>query len=327
MGTFKSSLIVTALALVFAFFFGGFAVAITVAILAVLEVSLSFDNAVINATVLRKMNAYWQKIFLTIGILIAVFGMRLAFPVIVVSVAAHLGIFETVRLAFAQPAVYAHHLLASHATIAAFGGTFLAMIFLDWVFEDRDPKWLTWLEKPLARIGEINQLSTIVMLVALLFLGAPVSGFAGLVTYLVVNAIGELFNTDGIRVISGGLITFLYLELMDASFSFDGVNAAFAVTSNIILIAIGLGIGALFIRTLTVYLVNKGVLDDYKYLEHGAHWAIGMLAVLLLVSMFIQIPQLVTGLLGVLFIGASFGHSVYENRTPLLTKTQQSDRM
>jgi uncharacterized protein len=322
MGTFKSPLIISFLVLILAFFFGGIGATITVAILGVLEVSLSFDNAVINATVLRKMNAYWQKIFLTVGILIAVFGMRLAFPVIVVSIAAHLGLLETIRLAFASPAVYAQHLLASHATIAAFGGTFLSMIFLDWVFEDREIKWLTWLERPLARIGEINQLSTILIIVVLLLLGAPVSGFAGLAIYLVVNAIGKLFNTDGVKMISGGLITFLYLELIDASFSFDGVNAAFAVTSNIILIAIGLGIGALFIRTLTIYLVNRGVLDDYRYLEHGAHWAIGMLAALLLVSIFIQIPQLVTGLLGVLFIGASFGHSLYENQVPLLTKTQ-----
>src|SRR6202044_2370603 len=92
---------------------------------------------------------------------------------------------------------------------------------------------------------------------------------------------------------------FLYIEVLDASFSFDGVVGAFAITSDPILIAIGLGIGAMFIRSLTVFLVRKGTLNDYVYLEHGALWAIGALAVLLFLTMKWDVPEVVTGLIGV----------------------------
>jgi hypothetical protein len=110
---------------------------------------------------------------------------------------------------------------------------------------------------------------------------------------------------------------FLYLEVLDATFSFDGVIGAFAITSDPIIIAIGLGIGAMYIRSLTVFLVRKGVLGEYVYLEHGAQWAIGSLALLLLFTIQHEVPEVVTGLIGVGFIGASFLSSVVRNRRAL----------
>ena len=107
---------------------------------------------------------------------------------------------------------------------------------------------------------------------------------------------------------------FLYLEVLDASFSFDGVIGAFAITNDIVLMALGLGIGALYVRSLTVYLVRKGTLDDYVYLEHGAHYAIGALAVILLVTIQYEISELITGLIGVVLIGWSFWSSVRRNK-------------
>ena len=100
---------------------------------------------------------------------------------------------------------------------------------------------------------------------------------------------------------------FLYLEVLDASFSFDGVIGAFAITNDIFMMALGLGIGAMYIRSLTVYLVRKGTLDDYVYLEHGAHYAIGALAVILLVTIKYEINEVITGLVGVVLIAASSG--------------------
>ncbi len=111
-----------------------------------------------------------------------------------------------------------------------------------------------------------------------------------------------------------GLFTFLYLEVLDASFSFDGVVGAFAITDKIFVIALGLGIGACYIRALTVYLVRKGTLAEYVYLEHGAHWAIGSLAVLLFITIRVKVPDLVTGLIGVGFIGAALVSSIMRNR-------------
>jgi len=169
------------------------------------------------------------------------------------------------------------------------------------------------------------------------------SGLLGLVTYLAVNGLGTLFeNSDeeeipqdvdhdtvpaaggttksGVTKLAkatgkAGFFLFLYLEVLDASFSFDGVIGAFAITSDPIIIALGLGlIGAMFVRSLTVYLVRQGTLSEYVYLEHGAHWAIGALAFILMISIGVHISEFITGLIGVAFIGASFLTSIRRNK-------------
>ena len=94
-----------------------------------------------------------------------------------------------------------------------------------------------------------------------------------------------------IAVFKAGVFAFLYLEVLDASFSFDGVIGAFAISNDVLVIALGLGIGAFWIRSLTIYLVRAGTLSEYVYLEHGAHWAIGVLAVIMLASVEYHIPE------------------------------------
>ncbi|MEO6886951.1 MAG: DUF475 domain-containing protein, partial [Jatrophihabitantaceae bacterium] len=157
--------------------------------------------------------------------------------------------------------------------------------------------------------------------------------------------LGELFDTgddivedegssvhidrSGKRIVQAvgkaAFFLFLYLEVLDASFSFDGVVGAFAITSDPIIIAIGLGIGAMFIRSLTVLLVRKGTLSEFEYLEHGALWAIGALAVLLMVTMKHEVPEVVTGLIGVGFIGAAFLSSVVRNRNAQAAESNDVD--
>jgi uncharacterized protein len=335
--TFGWSFAVTAVGLGLAFWYGGTNALIIAAILGVLEISLSFDNAVINATVLGRMNPFWQKIFLTIGVLIAVFGMRLVFPLLIVGITAKLSPVQAVSLAINDGERYGQLLGAAHPMIAAFGGMFLLMLFLDFVFEKNEISWLTWIEKPLARIGELNQASVIVALVVLVVgaetLAAPddvrsvlVAGIVGLVSYIAVNALSELFEVEdeesessaGKTVVQqagkAAFFLFLYLEVLDASFSFDGVIGAFAITSDPVVIMLGLGIGAMYIRSLTVFLVRKGTLNDYVYLEHGAHWAIGALAILLILSLRYEIPEVVTGLIGVALIGAALLSSLVRNK-------------
>ena len=338
---FGLSYAVTIVALVVAFIYGGVTGLLLCAILGILEISLSFDNAVVNATVLERMDPFWQRIFLTVGVLIAVFGMRLVFPLIIVGVTAHLNPVEAFELALRQlpaddPNSYAYLLNQAYPQIAAFGGTFLLMLFLDWLFEERENTWLSWLEKPLAKIGQLSRLSIVIALVALVVmsetLGADpnvvlVAGSLGMVTYLLVNGLGDFFEQSGDTPDTGGpsqlakatgragLFLFLYLEVLDAAFSFDGVIGAFAVTTDPILIALGLGlIGAMFVRSLTVFLVRKGTLQDYVYLEHGAHWAIGALSVILLVGIGYHVNEVVTGLIGVAFILAAFLSSILRNR-------------
>lgn len=343
---------VTILALAATGIIGGPEALALVAILAVLEVSLSFDNAVVNATVLVRMSEFWQRIFLTVGILIAVFGMRLIFPIILVSLTAKIGPIEAVRLALEggdvdTPGTYGYLLEHAHPSIAAFGGMFLMMLFLDFVFEERDRTWLSFIERPLARVGKLDALTSIAALVILLlasrlFAGdraetVLLSGVLGVITYLAVSGLGELFENAGemdevlasadeednaprtpgvarLAVGKAAFFLFLYLEVLDASFSFDGVVGAFAISQNLFIIATGLGIGAMYVRSITIYLVRKGTLSEYVFLEHGAHWAIGALATILLVSIKHEVPELITGLVGVGFIGAALVSSILLKR-------------
>jgi hypothetical protein len=362
--TFRYALPVTIAVLVLAGIIGGPRDAALVGILAILEISLSFDNAVINATVLERMSEKWQRIFLTVGIVIAVFGMRLVFPLAVVGIAGHISPVKVIQLALDHPDQYATKLTAAHPAIAAFGAMFLFMIFADFVFESRDIVWLRPIENALARVGKLDNVSVIIALFALITVAETsahdhalqvlVAGASGLGTYLLVNSLAEFTEAQGeeeaqeddqragihgdalaaaapdalasaapdalaakvpARMLAKpGLFLFLYLEVLDASFSFDGVVGAFAVTDRLFIIAAGLGVGAMYIRSLTVYLVRRGTLAEYVYLEHGAHYAIGALAVLLTVSITVAVPDVITGLIGVGFIGAALLSSIAANR-------------
>lgn len=324
------------------------ALAIT-AILAVMEISLSFDNAVVNASILKGWNDFWKKIFLTVGILVAVFGMRLIFPIVIVAVTANLGFTEVINLALNEPAQYAAHLNEHHAEISAFGGMFLLLVFLTFIFGDKEVHWFDWLERKLARFSKVDAMSTFVAIAVLMISlswveesrepAILIAGIWGILIYLGVNVLSSLLeggtdsdedevltdakgniitNTAGVSstILKGGIAGFIYLEVLDASFSFDGVIGAFAITNDVIIIMLGLAIGAMFVRSMTLYLVDKGTLSEFVYLEHGAHYAIGALAIIMLLSMKFHVPELVTGLIGVAFIGLSLYNSIqYKKRT------------
>ncbi len=339
---FGLSFAVAALGLLAGLLYGGPAGFLVTAILVVLEVSISFDNAVVNATVLRRMSAAWQRIFLTVGVAVAVFGMRLVFPLLVVGLTASLGPIEALRLALEKgdpdtPGTYGYVLHEAHPAIAAFGGMFLLMLFLGFVLSEREVLWLRPVERALARLGRVNGMPILVAGAALLlaaYVLAPQqsvgtvlgAGLAGLVTYLAVDGLGSYFESrmehtaeagpSGLAAVTGraAFFLFLYLEVIDASFSFDGVIGAFAITSDPIVIALGLGVGAMFIRSITVYLVRRRTLEQYVYLEHGAMWAIGALAIVLLVTIAHEVPEAVTGAIGVGFIAAAVVSSLAHRR-------------
>jgi hypothetical protein len=299
-----------------------------VAVLGVLETSLSFDNAVVNATVLKDMTPVWRHRFLTWGIAIAVFGMRLVFPLLVVSIVAHVGPFEAVRLAAVEPQEYARILTSAHAVLGAFGGAFLALVCLKYFFDaDKDVHWLHGLEERLAALGKVQSFE--IGLVLLVLYGfsrwvpehesSPflVAGIFGVITFVAVDGIGSAMEVDPAKMASlhrASAASFLYLEVLDASFSFDGVIGAFALTNNLFVIAIGLGIGAMFVRSLTVMLVEEGTLASYRFLEHGAFYAIGALALLMLLGTVMPVPEALTGLIGAGFIGVSVWSSIRWNR-------------
>ena len=257
-------------------------------ILSILEVSLSFDNAVVNASILKEMDEKWQQRFLVWGIAIAVFGTRIVFP--------------------------------------------LAMVGLKFFFDaDKEVHWIGVVERNLSKVAvlpaiEIGALLIVLWVIslqlpadeALTFLTA---GVLGLVTYILVDALGEYLNmreetrkNAAGEVMRSGLGGFLYLEVLDASFSFDGVIGAFALSNNMVIIALGLSIGAMFVRSMTIHLVRKGTLSEYRFLEHGAFWAIIVLGAIMLTSAVLHIPETITGLIGGGLIGLSFWWSLRHNR-------------
>lgn len=337
---FLGSYIVTIMGIILAYLWGehvnpgtGLVSIFIVLVLSILEVSLSFDNAVINAMKLEKMNEKWRGRFLTWGILIAVFGMRFLFPVLVVAIFANLGLPEVVKIALSDSHKYAYYLHQTHAPIVTFGGTFLMMLFLSYFIDDeKEIHWLKDLEKHLMIFDRIKGAETIITLL-ILFVLLPhitpqtklhvvLSGIAGVVIYLLIDGVTQWLESkeeESIeqfgKVIRGaGFIGFIYLELIDASFSLDGVLGAFALSKDILIITIGLSIGAMFVRSLTIMLVEKKSLGKFIYLEHGAHWAIGALSVIMLISSFHEVPEVVTGLIGLIFIILSLISSVIHNK-------------
>ncbi len=297
------------------------AVFITLVLVAV-ELAFSFDNAIVNAKILKQMSSFWQTMFLTIGAALAIFGMRLVFPIILVVLTAGLGWREVLDLAINHPEMYAEKLRDSHVELSAFSGGFLLMLALHFFVDDRrEVLWLKRLEAGLQRFAyswapALATLLVIALAAALPFNHAPketlFAGTLGVIVYAAIHAVniflGKIQNKETKSVHQlwlAGLISFLYLQVLDASFSFDGVLGAFAVTDDVVLIAVGLGIGAMWVRSLTVYMVRRGTLDSYKYIEHGAHYTIGVLACVLMLSIFFDVPELIAGLLGIGIIGAS----------------------
>lgn len=354
---FKMTIIVAIVCLTLSFLWGllhgpnaGLAAAFNAlfitAVLSVMELSLSLDNAVVNASILKHWNKFWKTIFLTVGILVAVFGMRLIFPIAIVSVTADMSMIDTVNLALDNPVKYSTKLLENHISISAFGGIFLWLVFANFLFDnEKDVFWLGKGEKLLASLGNIpyiSYLSAIILLLGIclvvpLALGNEIftAGIVGIGIYAGVQLLGwalekftgstqeesEANGQVATGIVKAGIGGFLYLELLDASFSFDGVVGAFAITNDIIIIMLGLSIGAMAVRCLTIYLVNEGTLDNYRYLEHGAMYAIGVLALILLCSGFIHLPEIVTGLIGVLIIGVAFYQSIQANKKEALSTT------
>jgi hypothetical protein len=297
-------------------------------VLAVLEISLSFDNAIVNANKLKEMTPEWQHRFLTWGIIIAVFGMRIVFPLLIVVIAAKIGPWEAVVLAAARPEEYARIMHDAHLPIAAFGGTFLMMVGLSFFFDhEKDVHWVRWLESKMQKYATIRGIEVAVVLSLILIFSRFLepaesevffrSAIWGLLTFLLVEVLGGLLDSTQETMVAGakgGLGAFLYLEVLDASFSFDGVIGAFALTQNLFIIAIGLGIGAMYVRSMTIMLVEKGTLAQYRYLEHGAFYAIIALSVIMFLQSFVHIPEVITGLGGAALIGVSLWSSIRWNR-------------
>ncbi|MCF2906478.1 DUF475 domain-containing protein [Octadecabacter sp. CECT 8868] len=297
-------------------------------ILAILEISLSFDNAIVNANILKTMEPKWQQRFLTWGILIAVFGMRIVFPLLVVVVAAHIGPVAAVVLAATDPQEYARIMDEAHIGISAFGGTFLMMVALTYFLDQsKEVDWIKLIESRLRKWASIRGLEIAFVLCAALLMSVVLpdaksatflfAAICGLVTFLAVELLAHFLDAEKetrAAAAKGGFGAFLYLEVLDASFSFDGVIGAFALTNNLFLIAIGLGIGALYVRSMTIMLVERNTLSQFRYLEHGAFYSVLALSIIMYAQSIWHVHEVITGLAGAGLIGLSLFSSIRHNK-------------
>lgn len=306
-----------------AFWLGGLKSLFLVAILAALEISLSVDNAILNARVLQRMSPIWRSRFLTWGLAIAVFGVRFLLPILMVSILGAFSPWEALRMAVGEPQQYSHLLLSAHHLIVGFGASFLLTVALHYFLRENNKiHWIKWLERRLSQLGRVPALEmglTILVMLAMSteiehekkipFLGAAA---VGLLTYFILNRITTNFSAK--EQIASGWSLFIYLETLDASFSVDGVVGAFAISYDLVVIVIGLLIGAMFVRGLTVLMVEKKTLSHFIYLEHGAFYALGALAILMLVGLVMPVPESITGLVGAVFLVLSIFSSYLHRR-------------
>ncbi len=300
------------------------------AILVILEVTFSFDNAVINSRVLSRMSRIWQTLFLTIGIFIAVFVVRFALPIIIVMIAGNSSFTHVLDLALNRPDEYSSLLHEASASINAFGGVFLLMIGVSYFFDrKKDIYWLESLEEKLSSAARFRhlKLASMLALATILYLTVDdthrqvvlMAALAGIVLHSGLQAMSSYFhrkNASQVRQVGwAALASFMYLEILDASFSFDSVIGAFAITSSVLLIITGLGAGAIWVRSLTIYLMRSGTLTKYRYLEHGAHWAILALGIMMILKLYsIELPEWMVGSLGLVFISTAVLSSILEKR-------------
>lgn len=323
--------------------------------LTILELSLSFDNAVVNALILVNMPPLWRKRFLTWGMIVAVFGVRFIFPILIVFATTDLSLVESFSLAINNPAEYEKVIMASHHIVMAFGGVFLLMIFLSFLFnENKDVHWIASIEKYASRWASIGDLKILIAILTVAVIGfyAPseiliddiltkidkadivLPMIYGILLFLCIEFLRGILEDDGekheehdseterekiehvanSKIAKGGLASFIYLELIDMSFSFDGVLGAFAVSQNIIIIMLGLGAGAFAVRNLTILMVDRGTVAEYKYLEHGAMWSIGLLAISMIIQIFAHLPHALIIAFAIIPIAIAFIQSVKENK-------------
>ncbi|MCA9355612.1 DUF475 domain-containing protein [Candidatus Kaiserbacteria bacterium] len=323
---FKGSILVTILGLVALFWYGSWEALFIAVLLVLLEVTLSFDNAVVNARVLEKMTPTWQRRFLTWGILLAVFVTRFVLPIVIVSLVTLSSPWLIMQMALFDAHHYGELLEGAKYAIHGFGASFLLLVALKYFLDKKkELHWINIIEKRLIKWGRIESVEIVLVLLAITSIAFLVpqevkatvmmAGVFGIILFIFMQGLTNTFSVETNQMTTNCLALFLYLEILDASFSLDGVIGAFALTSSILIIAIGLGIGAFFVRSLTIFMVREKTLDKLKYLEHGAHWAIFGLAISMLVSMLTEVPELITGTVGVSFVLAAYYSSLRHRKS------------
>jgi hypothetical protein len=265
--------------------------------LAVFELINSIDNAVINAEVLGKVSPRAKKWFLLWGMLIAVFVIRGVLPLLIIYFTnPSMGIYGALTATFSSDPMVAEAMEASAPILLSGAGVFLILLFLHWLF--LEPKnYGLHTEKFFEKQGIWFFAIASIFLAIIVWYGLKVNtmmafgAVVGSTAFFITHGFKQnaekvehqmLHESSGKSL--GDISKILYLEVIDATFSIDGVLGAFAFTLSVPLILIGNGIGALAVRQLTVGNIER--VKKYKYLKNGAMYSILALGAIMLADSF-----------------------------------------
>lgn len=253
--------------------------------LVIFETVASIDNAVINAEVLSTMSKKARRWFLTWGIFFAVFVARGFLPWLIVWLALPgVGFLESFTATFSNDPAISEAIQSSAPILLMGGGVFLLFLFLHWLF--LEPKTYGLRTEPFfERRGAwfFAVASVVLMVLVWISLKAdPMIAFGAVVgstAFFITHGFRQQAEAAEKNLMQSGMSDIskiLYLEVIDLSFSIDGVLGAFAFTLSVPLILIGNGIGAIVVRQLTVANIER--VKKYKLLKNGAMYSVLVLS-------------------------------------------------
>jgi len=289
--------------------------------LCLFEVISSVDNAIINAHVLKTLPEKFRKFFLFWGLILAVFVVRGILPFLIVWLAnTSLSFYEVINFVFHPTPEIGDYVEKSRALLLLAGGVYLFFVFLGWLFLE-EKKYAFLVEKFVHRQSVWFYALSSVFITVVVYFAIKVNPVLALSAVIGSTA---FFITDGFKknaeekekqLLSGNMSSWskiLYLEVLDATFSIDGVVGAFAFTMSIPLILLGNGLGALVVREVTIRGID--LIAKFAYLKNGAMYSIGILGGIMVLESFgkdfpFWLAPLSTVILLTIFLGLSMRES------------------
>ncbi len=292
-------------------------IVLTIIGLSLFEIITSIDNAIINAEVLSTMGQKIRRWFLVWGFLLAVFAVRGLLPLLIVWIAnPELGVMGSLTATFSNDPKVIEAINESTPILLIGGGIFLLFLFFHWLF--LEPKHYGLLgEKFFQRQGAwyfavVSILLSVIVWYALKINPSMAFGAVlGSSAFFIIHGFRQYAEEQEKKLLQGGIsdvAKVAYLEVLDASFSIDGVIGAFAFTFSVPLILVGNGLGALVLRKLTVSNIDR--IKKYKFLKNGAMYSILFLGLIMLMDSFgFHIPHWLSPLITIGTVGYFFWKS------------------
>jgi len=294
----------------------------TIAGLCLFETISSVDNAIINAEVLSGMGKKARKWFLTWGILIAVFAVRGLLPWLIVwGSVPSLGPIGAFLAAFSSDPLVKDAVEAAKPVLLMAGGVFLILLFLHWLFQEPKAFGLPG-ERFFLKQGVWFYAAASALICCLVWFGTRSGGglaFAvtlGSTAFFVTSGFKQNAEKQEAKLLSSSLSDLsklLYLEIIDLTFSIDGVLGAFAFTLSVPLILIGNGLGAVVVREITVGNIDR--IKRYRFLKNGAMYSVLALGTVMCCEAFgMHLPEWLSPAATFLIVGFFFWKSVLDAR-------------